>query len=325
MFRDILPGAVARQAPQVRYISASPHDPEDPTRWPGDGAGDNHYWDAWFWGVTFQAQRTSRHRFVSEFGFQSLPDPEVLRSLGAELDSPATTETNRAILAHHQRCHGGDDLLRRYVERECLSIGPTLRALCARSQFVQALALKTAMEHWRASFGRTRGALIWQLNDIWPAVSWSLVDAAGNRKLAWEWVARAFAPLLIAGFEDRSARCARLVAVNDMTEPCACQVRWTIRSVAGNSIESRLIPNVVLPPDGGCCDLGTVELIFAASRNGGESQVYLHFELIRDGKTVSEDCAVLVAPGEFVKALPPGARDLLVPCLRDWVVTLDTV
>jgi beta-mannosidase len=49
------------------------------------------------------------------------------------------------------------------------------------SQFLQAEAMKYAYNHWRREFRgpdeeNCSGILVWQLNDIWPATSWALVD-----------------------------------------------------------------------------------------------------------------------------------------------------
>lgn len=49
------------------------------------------------------------------------------------------------------------------------------------TQFIQAQALSTAYSLWRREFrghGKeyTAGALVWQLNDVYPCVSWSVVD-----------------------------------------------------------------------------------------------------------------------------------------------------
>jgi beta-mannosidase len=310
LFRATLGGAVARLDPGRPYISASPHDPLDPTRWPGDQRGDNHYWDAWFWGVPFAAQRSSRHRFVSEFGFQALPGDSVLERIGADLGAPRDAPANAALLEHHQRCPKGCAMLERYAVRECGAAGATLRAHAARTRLVQGLALRAAIEHWRASFGRTRGVLIWQLNDLWPALSWALLDHEGRPKLGWHFVRRAYAPLLVAAFEERGAGTVRLVAVNDHPATRRAALRWQIRATADDRVlEERTEAVAALPPDGGCLDLGTVELLHHANRSGGAAQVYLHFALLAEGsgERLFEEAVTLVTAGEFAEARPVGA------------------
>jgi hypothetical protein len=177
---------------------------------------------------------------------------------------------------------------------------------------MQGLALKNAIEHWRASFGRTRGALIWQLNDIWPSFSWALLDADDRAKPAYEFVRRAFAPLLIAGFEDRGAGTVRLVAVNDHPLPVRVIAMWTVRAgMDGRALEKRVESVVTLAPDGACFDLGTVELLAHAKREGGVAKVFLDFELRAENgeDRLAGGCALLVPPGEFFAACAPNAGD----------------
>ena len=50
------------------------------------------------------------------------------------------------------------------------------------SQLQQALAIETAVRYWRSLKPHSMGAIYWQLNDVWPAVSWSSLDYF----LAWK-------------------------------------------------------------------------------------------------------------------------------------------
>lgn len=64
-----------------------------------------------------------------------------------------------------------------------------------RALELQAEAIRTAIEHHaaRRSDGRCMGVLIWQLNDAWPGMSWSLIDSAGVPKPAYFAARDAFA------------------------------------------------------------------------------------------------------------------------------------
>lgn len=49
------------------------------------------------------------------------------------------------------------------------------------TQFIQAEALSSAYRVWRRRFQGPEkyyvgGCLVWQLNDVWPCTSWSIVD-----------------------------------------------------------------------------------------------------------------------------------------------------
>jgi hypothetical protein len=45
---------------------------------------------------------------------------------------------------------------------------------------------------------RCGGVAFWQLNEPWPAVSWSVIDRAGRPKAAYEMLRRSYQPILIA-------------------------------------------------------------------------------------------------------------------------------
>jgi len=73
---------------------------------PGPNAqsrGDAHYWDVWHGRKPFTAYRTQFPRFMSEFGFQSLPPLDTIRTYADEADWNMTSY----IMEHHQRSASG--------------------------------------------------------------------------------------------------------------------------------------------------------------------------------------------------------------------------
>jgi beta-mannosidase len=178
---------------------------EDPERswWPsspssgGDGApndltrGDTHYWEVWHGDRPIGHYREVAPRFCSEFGFQSLPSLATLaRALGHDV-----RELDSAAMRHRQRDPHGN---RKITEAVAGLFGEPADSdeLCYLSQLVQALALQTAVEHWRRNKPRCMGALYWQLNDCWAAPSWASIDCELRYRAA-QYVARRFyAPLL---------------------------------------------------------------------------------------------------------------------------------
>jgi beta-mannosidase len=96
--------------------------------------------------------------------------------------------------------HGANlDKLWHYARPYLGSDEADLEQFVAASQRAQAEGLQIAVEHYRRAKARGNGgALIWQLNEPWPAISWALVANSGRTKPAYEAVRRAFQPLLVS-------------------------------------------------------------------------------------------------------------------------------
>jgi beta-mannosidase len=82
------------------------------------------------------------------------------------------------------------------------------------SMIAQAEALKFGVEHFRRRKPHCSGTLVWQLNDCWPGLSWSVVDYHGFKKAAYFFLRRAYAPLL-ASFSADAEGVVELWITND--------------------------------------------------------------------------------------------------------------
>ena len=318
LFSGVLGATVRVHDPEKDYISASPHDPVDRNRWPADRHGDNHYWEAWFWGVPFIDQRSSHHRFVSEFGCQSLPSLAMMSQIGLDPDAPYSKDA----IAFYQRCGEGTERLETYLEREFGALPATMGDAVWQSQIMQGLALKYAVEHWRTSGGRSRGALFWQFNDCWPAISWSVLDHLGHEKHSLPMVRRSYAPIMIAVIESRGGCCVQALAMNETARPVDVEFRSSVFDMKGNLLKSVRPESGTIQPGGVVKDFGTIELMQEARAAGGPGNVFAHLELRMNGGTISSDCVFLAAPRDIrplpaepeirCEALTPGSSRLTV-------------
>jgi beta-mannosidase len=66
------------------------------------------------------------------------------------------------------------------------------------TQLNQARAVAYGIEHFRSLFPLNTGAIVWQLNDNWPVVSWAAVDGHGVRKPLWHTLKRVYADRLLS-------------------------------------------------------------------------------------------------------------------------------
>ncbi|MBM6403050.1 hypothetical protein JQN72_02145 [Phycicoccus sp. CSK15P-2] len=209
IFHDLLPAVVAEVDPSTAYWPGSPWGEPADVEVNGVCDGDRHDWEVWhgntlapyFTGSdrSYPTDGDRRHwrryaddtgRFVSEFGILAAPERATLDRWmpGAELHD----EMFDAHLTDRPKTK---------VE-ELLAVTTGLPAdldeYVSLTQAVQAEALQFACEHFRRRQPLTAGALVWQLNDCWPAVSWSMLDVDGVPKAAYYAFSRAAAPLVVS-------------------------------------------------------------------------------------------------------------------------------
>ena len=109
------------------------------------------------------------------------------------------------------------------------------------SQVQQALAIKTAVTHWRALKPHCMGTLYWQLNDTWPVCSWSSLDYGGNWKLLHHIARPASSPRSWSPPSPIPRRLS-LVAINDHPAPIDLEVhRLGVRPTAIRPIHEETV------------------------------------------------------------------------------------
>ncbi|GAB3020693.1 beta-mannosidase [Bowmanella dokdonensis] len=189
LFDGCLPGKVEELDGQRFYLRSSPIAfwEED-----ADHLGNHHFWGVWHGEQPFSEYQKRVPRFMSEFGFQSFPMPASL----ARFTEPQDWQLDSPVLAVHQKHPRGNRLIQSYLEQEY----PTPRdfaGLLYLSQVQQAEGLRLAFEAHRAAMPFCMGSLYWQLNDTWPAASWSGIDYYGRWKALHYQARRSFSPQLV--------------------------------------------------------------------------------------------------------------------------------
>ena len=153
--------------------------------------GDVHYWTVWHGKQPFSNYYTVKPRFASEFGFQSFPEPRTIRAVVPKEEINPSSR----VMEHHQRSPDGNMLITNTMARE-MRIPRDFDSFCWVSQINQAMAIRTAVEHWRRLRPWCMGTIYWQINDLWPVASWSSIDYHGRWKVLHHYAARFYAPLL---------------------------------------------------------------------------------------------------------------------------------
>ena len=171
MYEYILPQVLRTYDPDTFYWPASPSSGggfDDPN---AENRGDVHYWTVWHGGVPFTEYRKHRFRFVSEFGFQSLPCLKTIE----RFTLPQDRNLFPYVMEKHQRNNAANGKILNYLSQTFL-YPADFDTLLYASQLLQAEAIRYGVEHWRRHRGRCMGAIYWQLNDCWPVASWSSID-----------------------------------------------------------------------------------------------------------------------------------------------------
>ena len=183
LFEDSLKSWVNEFDGRRPYISSSPK-----LGWGNKKSlmeGDSHYWGLW-WGLEdWETFKTHTGRFVSEYGMQAMPNVETSKTYVAATDfsykSPAAQ--------WHQKASNGFDKLNFYLDKYFIDSSKlykfSLQEYTYLTQCLQYYILKNCIAVQRNKMPYNMGTLLWQLNDCWPATSWSITDFSRAPKAAW--------------------------------------------------------------------------------------------------------------------------------------------
>ncbi len=237
LFDNLLPDIVNRLDPERSYWPCSPHSPHgDRKDFNNDRWGDAHLWQVWHGKQPFEWYRTSTHRFVSEFGFQSFPEPKTVYGYTEPQDRNITSY----VMEHHQRSGIGNTTIITYL-LDWFRLPKDFEMVLWTSQILQGIAMKYATEHWRRNMPRTMGALYWQLNDCWPVASWSSIDYHHRWKALHYMAKHFYSPLLASGVENIEKGNVELYITSDLLKPCTGELSWTLTSVKGEILLQDLL------------------------------------------------------------------------------------
>jgi beta-mannosidase len=197
----------------------------------GQRQGDAHYWDVWHGGKPFTAYRDQYPRFMSEFGFQSLPPLETIRTYAEEKDWNMTSY----IMEQHQKNANGNSMMIRQMLDQ-FQLPKDFESLVYLSMVLQAEGIRYGVEHWRRHPDRVAGILYWQLNDCWPVASWSSLDYYGRWKALHYAARRFYAPVLLS-IEDNPPEMTVYVS-NEQLSAWEGTVNWSLETFDGESLAS---------------------------------------------------------------------------------------
>jgi beta-mannosidase len=260
--------------------------------------GDNHYWGVWHGNASFSQFKNNIGRFVSEYGFQALPEISSIK----KFTNPLDRNIKSIIMLNHQRCMAdkrkdksyGYKIIEKYMINEYGIIPEDFNQYIYLSQILQAKALKTAIESHRLNMGYCMGTLYWQLNDCWPVVSWSSIDYYGKWKASHFQVKKSYNPFLIVFNDEKDS--IKLYVVSDNLKKIDASLQIKILDFNGKIIWNNS-ENIFIEP------LRTT-LKYIIPKNEILSKVelnkvFLYAEAINDNKIIASNSYFFVSDKEL--------------------------
>jgi beta-mannosidase len=278
LFHGVLPEVCASLDTSRPYWPSSPSsnledDPES------QKMGDLHYWQVWHAAAPFTDYEKQFPRFMSEYGFQSFPQIETVRTYTVAGDR----DIQSPVMTAHQKHPRGNQLIREYMRREYPE-PKDFESFLYVSQVLQAEGIKIGAEHLRRIMPHNMGSLFWQLDDCWPVASWSSIDYTGRWKALQYYARRFYNDILLSPHEENGSL--NFYIVSDRSQPTTAQLRVSLLDFEGNTVWSQQADVEVSALNSKSYLSIPIDKLLAGKDT---KSVFVFAELLVDGKPVSHN------------------------------------
>lgn len=227
LFQQLAPEIIAEKS-AVPYVHTSPL-----SNWGKDefyNHGTQHYWGVWHGKDPIEDFGLKSGRFNAEYGFQSFPEYSTLLSFSR----PEEWSLDSEVMKWHQKSYVGNGMIRKHSD---LLYGSTknFEDFVYYSQLTQAKAVGIAVSSHRIGSPRCMGTLYWQLNDCWPAPTWSGIDYYGNWKALQYEVKADFEDVAVLAKTEELGN-EQYFLVSDRPEKFETKLRYEIYSLDGQEM-----------------------------------------------------------------------------------------
>jgi len=284
-FYETLPEWLAELDPDTPYWFSSPTSGTPFDNSNSNEKGDAHYWEVWHGAKPFSAYREQLPRFMSEFGFQSLPPLKTIQYYADE----AHWNLTDYMIEHHQRNAYASALFMGQMALHFM-MPVNFPALVYVTMVLQAEGIRYGVEHWRRHMHRVSGTLYWQLNDCWPVASWSSLDYFGRWKALHYASRRFYAPVLLSIEDNQQNAIMKVHLTSDLSEDWQGKMRWRLMRLDGEVIDGDVVDVTV---DGRSSNL-VLEKDFSYLKLQQKRETVLVAQLVEGGKTITTQLATFV-------------------------------
>jgi len=238
LFYDIIPSAVKQNDFKTPYWPSSPS-----IGWGHKESlkqGDSHYWGIWWGKEPFENYEKKVGRFMSEYGFQSLPDLKTFQSFC----NASSLDLNSNEVKNHQKHPIGYETIKEYMKRD-FNVPKDFEKFIYVSQLLQAYGMKTAIEAHRRAKPYCMGTLFWQLNDCWPGTTWSATGFNNTPKAFYYDLSRLYDNVMVSVAKKNNNY--KVYIVNDYADSLPGKLTVSIQDFEGKGFYTKTVDVIAEP------------------------------------------------------------------------------
>lgn len=182
---------IVQENSDVAYIPGSPSGVSYMFGYAADNVGDAHIWAVWHGMKPATYFKKRLPRFASEFGMMSLPSENSMKKILGDDEN-----INSKKLKARDFSQAGVGKIK-YYTLERFNAPKDISGWVYASQIAQAEGLREGVSHFRRNKPTVNGTLVWQLNDVFEGLSWSVRDFDESIKAAGYYLRRYYAPVAV--------------------------------------------------------------------------------------------------------------------------------
>ncbi len=286
LFHHILPDIVEQFDGFSEYWPSSPQADWGVHASYESTSGDQHFWGVWHGKLPFSAFYDYVGRFMSEYGFQSFPSISSIK----KFTLPEDWEVESDVMQSHQRSGKGNALIMKYMG-DLYPIPEKFEDQIYLGQVLQAEGIKQAIHAHRAHKPYCMGTLYWQLNDCWPAASWSSIDYYNSWKALHYYVKKAYQSVILAFIPDSEDIIISICS--DRFDNTKVKLKYAIKDFDGKTLEEKVVDS----------ELNFEKSVIAARIDKDDlidkyntKEIYLEAQLIENKKILAKELYYLEPP-----------------------------